>query len=70
MVFRVYLYLWKVKMKETTMKTNRNSKIKKNKSNFWDTLPQINNKEKRQEIEELGYNPSEQRAVGKERITD
>ena len=28
------------------MKTNRNSKIKKNKSNFWDTLPQINNKEK------------------------
>ena len=38
------------------MKTNRNSKIKKNKSNFWDTLPQINNKEKRQEIEELGYN--------------
>ena len=54
------------------MKTNRNSKIKKNKSNFWDILPQINNKEKRQEqeIEELGYNPSEQRAVGKERITD
>lgn len=32
------------------MKTNRNSKIKKNKSNFWDTLPQINNKEKRQEL--------------------
>ncbi len=29
------------------MKTNRNSKIKKNKSNFWDTLPQINNKEKK-----------------------
>ena len=57
-------------MKETTMKTNRNSKIKKNKSSFWDTLPQINNKEKRQEIEELGYNLSEQRAVGKERITD
>lgn len=52
------------------MKTNRNSKIKKSKSNFWDILPQINNKEKRQEIEELGYNPSEQRAVGKERITD
>ena len=47
------------------MKTNRNSKIKKNKSNFWDILSQINNKEKRQEIEELGYNPSEQRAVGK-----
>ncbi|MGZ7887254.1 hypothetical protein ACXVQ9_02535 [Lactobacillus crispatus] len=57
-------------MKKTTMKTNRNSKIKKNKSSFWDSLPQINNKEKRQEIEELGYNPSEQRAVGKERITD
>lgn len=57
-------------MKETTIKTNRNSKIKKNKSNFWDILPQINNKEKRREIEELGYNPSEQRAVGKERITD
>lgn len=37
-------------MKETTMKTNRNSKIKKNKSNFWDILPQINNKEKRQEL--------------------
>lgn len=52
------------------MKTNRNSKIKKNSSNFWDTLPQINNKEKRQEIEALGYNPSEQRAVGKESITD
>ncbi|WP_180706846.1 MULTISPECIES: hypothetical protein [Lactobacillus] len=52
------------------MKTNRNSKIKKNKSSFWDILPQINNKEKRQEIEELGYNTSEQRAVGKERITD
>lgn len=32
------------------MKTNRNSKIKKNKSNFWDILPQINNKEKRQEL--------------------
>ena len=47
------------------MKTNRNSKIKKNKSNFWDILSQINNKEKRQELEELGYNPSEQRAVGK-----
>ena len=28
------------------MKTNRNSKIKKNKSSFWDILPQINNKEK------------------------
>lgn len=52
------------------MKINRNSKIKKNSSNFWDTLPQINNKEKRQEIEDLGYNPSEQHAVGKERITD
>ena len=32
------------------MKTNRNSKIKKNKSSFWDILPQINNKEKRQEL--------------------
>ena len=29
------------------MKTNRNSKIKKSKSNFWDILPQINNKEER-----------------------
>ena len=29
------------------MRTNRNSKIKKNKSNFWDILPQINNKEER-----------------------
>lgn len=32
------------------MKTNRNSKIKKNKSNFWDTLPQINNKEKNKKL--------------------
>ena len=32
------------------MKTNRNSKIKKNKSNFWDILPQINNKEERPEL--------------------
>lgn len=32
------------------MKTNRNSKIKKNKSNFWDILSQINNKEKRPEL--------------------
>lgn len=28
------------------MKTNRNSKIKKNKSNFWDTLPQSITKKK------------------------
>ena len=32
------------------MKTNRNSKIKKNKSSFWDTLPQINNKEKNKKL--------------------
>lgn len=32
------------------MKTNRNSKIKKNSSNFWDTLPQINNKDKKLKI--------------------
>ena len=51
------------------MKTNRNSKIKKSLT-FGILFLKSITKKKRQEIEDLGYNPSEQRAVGKERITD
>lgn len=52
------------------LKSNGDLEIKKDESNFWDTLPQISDKEKEQEIEDLGYDPSEQHAVGKERIDD
>lgn len=47
---------------------NRDLEIKKSKSNFWDILPKIGEKEKSLEIKDLGYNPSEQEALGKERL--
>lgn len=52
------------------LKPNGDLEIKKSEANFWDALPQISEEEKRQEIEDLGYNPSEQPVVGKERIED
>lgn len=47
---------------------NRDLEIKKSKSNFWDILPKIGEKEKSLEIKDLGHNPSEQQAIGKERL--
>lgn len=52
------------------LKSNENLEIKKSKLNFWDLLPKISEKEKKQEIEDLGYNPSEQTPAGKERSED
>ena len=52
------------------LKSNGDLEIKKSKPNFWDSLPQISEEEKKQEIEDLGYNPSEQALVGKESIED
>ena len=52
------------------LKSNGDLEIKKSKPNFWDSLPKISEEEKKQEIEDLGYNPSEQTPVGKERIED
>ncbi len=51
-----------------TLKSNGNLEIKKSKSNFWDMAPVMSKKEKRQELEDLGYNPLEQRPKGRERI--
>ncbi|WP_430623994.1 hypothetical protein [Lactobacillus taiwanensis] len=52
------------------LKSNENLEIKESKLNFWDLLPKISEEEKKQEIEDLGYNPSEQTPVGKERSED
>lgn len=52
------------------LKSNENLEIKKSKLNFWDLLPKISEEEKKQEIEDLGYNSSEQTPVGKERSED
>ena len=44
--------------------------IQKNDTNFWDSLPKISEKEKTQEIKDLGYDPIEQHRVGQERLQD
>ena len=49
------------------LKSNENLEINKSKLNFFDLLPKIIEEEKKQEIEDLGYNSSEQTPVGKER---
>lgn len=52
------------------LKPNGNLEIQKSETNFWDSLPKISEKEKEQEIKDLGYDPTEQRSVGQERIQD
>ena len=45
-------------------------KWKKKKTNFWDEVSKMSAKEKRLQIEDLGYDPLEQRSKGRERIED
>lgn len=52
------------------LKPNGNLEIQKSETNFWDSLPKISEKEKEQEIKDLGYDPTEQHSVGQERIED
>ena len=52
------------------LKPNGNLEIQKSETNFWDSRPKISEKEKEQEIKDLGYDPTEQHSVGQERIED
>lgn len=52
------------------LKSNGDLEIKKSETNFWDSLPKISEKEKNLEIEDLGYNPSEQYSTDTERIDE
>lgn len=52
------------------LKPNGNLEIKKEKTNFWDEVPKMSAQEKRLQIEDLGYDPLEQRPKGRERIED
>ena len=52
------------------LKPNGNLEMKKEKTNFWDEVSKMSAKEKRLQIEDLGYDPLEQRSKGRERIED
>lgn len=52
------------------LKADGNLEIKKNVSDFWDEAPVMTEKEKKQELEDLGYDPLNQNPVGNERIGD
>lgn len=44
--------------------------MKKEKTNFWDEVPKMSAQEKRLQIEDLGYDPLEQRPKGRERVEE
>lgn len=50
------------------LKSNGNLEIKKSKANFWDMAPVMTEKEKKQELRDLGCNPLEQQPKGREKI--
>lgn len=52
------------------LKPNGNLEMKKEKTNFGDEVSKMSAKEKRLQIEGLGYDPLEQRSKGRERIED
>lgn len=52
------------------LKPNGNLEMKKEKNNFWDEVSKMSAKEKRLQIEDLEYDPLEQRPKGRERIED
>ncbi len=52
------------------LKPNGNLEMKKEKTNFGDEVSKMSAKEKRLQIEDLGYYPLEQRSKGRERIDD
>lgn len=52
------------------LKHNGNLEMKKEKTNFWDEVPKMSAQEKRLQIEDLEYDPLEQRPKGRERIED
>ena len=52
------------------LKPNGNLEMKKEKTNFWDEVSKMSAKEKRLQIEDLGYDPLEQRSKGRERVED
>ena len=49
---------------------NGNLEMKKEKTNFWDEVPKMSAQEKRLQIEDLGYDPLEQRPKGRERVEE
>ena len=51
-----------------TLKSSGNLEIKKAALNFWDSAPSMSDQEKKEDLEDLGYNPLEQKALGIERI--
>ena len=52
------------------LKPNGNLEMKKEKTNFGDEVSKMSAKEQRLQIEDLGYDPLEQRSKGRERIED
>lgn len=52
------------------LEPNGNIEIKKGNQNFWDSAPVMTEQEKREQIEDLGYNPLEQQPKNKEMIEE
>lgn len=53
-----------------SLKSNGNLEIKKSTSNFWESVPVMTEQEKKEELEDLEFNPLEQHPLGNERIED
>lgn len=50
------------------LRDNGNVEIEKQKKNFWSKVPELTRNKYQQDLKDLGYDPLNQKPVGKERI--